>query len=125
MHDVDIQHHHYLMYSEPIEYIGKHARFREIGGKDFPCGKQVMIDISQQCGNLSVPADMNAYAVRLNPPTMSVTIDGRKSEDVIGLVASFGLDWEGDYEETTVSITAYSPTNGLQSKGDIMCLFRN
>lgn len=63
------------------------------------------------------------YGVRLNPPTMTIIVDGQVVLDAIGFVGSPGLDGKVSYDSKKNSLVKYDPTNGSFSEGDLIVLF--
>lgn len=123
MDDMDRQRKPYRQFSEPIEYVCNTYRFESIIDPKFPLNTAVYVDLTALCGEVFVPANIDSYVVRIDDGTRALLVDGQQKDRIIGVLASHGLDWECDFDSGRLEITSYSPTNGLQSDGDILCLF--
>jgi hypothetical protein len=118
------QRHPYLEYEEPIYKYCHGKSMSDIFKYDQNFGKTRRIEITGRIDHVFVPPNINAYCVLVNPPTITLSIDGLYDPSIRGFVGSFGLDWDCDYREDGYSVIKYSPTNGLQSNGDILFLFK-
>lgn len=114
----------YLRYEESIDKYCHGKSMSDVCGSDQHVGETKRIIIPERIDHVVVPTNINAYCVWVEPPTITMSIDGFQEPSILGFVGSFGLDWDCDYREDDYSIIRYSPTNGLQSNGDILFLFK-
>ncbi|MCA9412870.1 MAG: hypothetical protein KC944_16770 [Candidatus Omnitrophica bacterium] len=85
-------------------------------------GEIARISVPEDCEPLEIPTDLNPCMVLFDPESNALRVGEATKENVFGLVGSYGPDGDCDYDESSVSIIEYSPTNGLRSNGDVICL---
>ena len=109
-------------YENILDLILSRYHFIDIAPPTFPIGRVVPLDVNKILHGANIPLVTECYFVRLDPKEKPILVNGEIARNIIGLLATHGLDWDCDFSEETGSMITYSPTNGTQSNGDIFRL---
>lgn len=112
-----------LLYQVSMDEVFLERSIDEFLPGAVPPGKLHWIDTDKEKVLRSIPAPDGIYGVKLNPPTITLKVNGAAIENVVGMIAQPGLDHKMDYSEEEHSVLSYDVTNGIVSGGDIIYLF--